>query len=211
MSVPPAPPTKPHRARLALTRRAWLGVAAAFATGALLFVLLWLGQRDQGGDGTAGAPGTRPGRDFAPLPAPAGGTADTGNGRVRPGAPPAMPHAGASDGASPDVAPPPLQPAPPPLATTASPQSAPVPLDMPAPRYPAAAQRAGTSGEVLLQVCVDARGRPGEVSVLRGSGSRDLDRAAIAAARRWTFRPASRGGQAVDGVVNVPIRFDSQR
>lgn len=89
--------------------------------------------------------------------------------------------------------------------------SAPVPVESPGPRYPPRALRRGESGEVMLRIEVDARGRPARVAVASGSGSRDLDRAAIAAARRWRFRPAMRDGEPVDGVVNVPIVFDSGR
>ena len=89
--------------------------------------------------------------------------------------------------------------------------SAPVPIEMPPPRYPSRALRRGETGEVLLRVQVDARGVPSAVDVVSGSGSRDLDRAAASAARRWRFRPAMRDGQPMAGVVNVPITFDSGR
>lgn len=39
------------------------------------------------------------------------------------------------------------------------------------------------------------------------SGRRMLDTAAVAAVKRWTFVPAKRGDEAVDGWVNVPIDF----
>jgi TonB family protein len=90
-------------------------------------------------------------------------------------------------------------------------QSEPVPVEMPPPRYPPGALRARASGDVLLQVQVDARGLPADVEVLRSSGSRELDRAAVTATRRWRFRPAQRDGAPVAGTVNVPIRFETGR
>ena len=64
---------------------------------------------------------------------------------------------------------------------------------------------------MLLRIEVDPRGVPSQVDVAASSGSRDLDRAAVSAARRWRFRPAMRDGVPVSGVVNVPIAFSSPR
>ena len=36
----------------------------------------------------------------------------------------------------------------------------------------------------------------------------DLDRAAMEAVRRWTFRPATRNGQPVTATVIVPLEFN---
>jgi protein TonB len=81
-------------------------------------------------------------------------------------------------------------------------------LSSPAPRYPRDAQRRGETGTVLLRVHVGPDGRPYSVDLVQGSGSRVLDRAASDAVRRWRFRPAVRGGQAVAGEVQVPVTFD---
>lgn len=78
----------------------------------------------------------------------------------------------------------------------------------PAPRYPRTALRAGDEGRVLLRVLVGPDGRPLEVIVEKGSGHRDLDRAAreqVLAA--WRFHPAVRGGRAVSAWALVPIDF----
>jgi len=48
---------------------------------------------------------------------------------------------------------------------------------------------------------------PINVTVAASSQSRDLDRAALDAVRRWRFRPAQRDGQPVAGTVVVPIEF----
>lgn len=81
------------------------------------------------------------------------------------------------------------------------------PLTRAAPEYPAAAQRAGEQGTVVLQVDVGADGKPGDVSIAQRSGSRDLDRAALEAVRGWSFEPAIRDGEAVRSSVQVPVEF----
>jgi protein TonB len=43
--------------------------------------------------------------------------------------------------------------------------------------------------------------------VQRSSGFEMLDRAAIAAVRRWVFEPGRRGGNPVAAWVQVPVRF----
>jgi protein TonB len=56
-------------------------------------------------------------------------------------------------------------------------------------------------------VTVGADGVPTDVTVESSSQSRDLDRAALEAVRKWRFRPAQRGGQPVAGSLVVPIEF----
>ncbi|WP_175883914.1 energy transducer TonB [Burkholderia sp. BCC0044] len=80
-------------------------------------------------------------------------------------------------------------------------------LRNPAPDYPAFAQDQGWEGRVVLRVHVLANGSPDSVEVRTSSGRRVLDSAAVAAVKRWTFVPAKRGDDAVDGWVNVPIDF----
>ena len=67
------------------------------------------------------------------------------------------------------------------------------------------------AGTPLLRVHVDARGNPGDIDVVAGSGSRSLDRAAVEAVGRWRFAPATRDGEPVAGTVQVPIDFTLQR
>jgi TonB family C-terminal domain len=75
------------------------------------------------------------------------------------------------------------------------------------PRYPPAAARAGIEGEVILVIDVDANGNVTNVTVEKSSRNRDLDRAAIEAARKWRFNPATVGGQKSAGRVRVPVNF----
>ncbi|WP_412472980.1 energy transducer TonB, partial [Burkholderia stabilis] len=107
----------------------------------------------------------------------------------------------------------PAVPTPAPAAAPAAPvrETAPIGdaayLRNPAPDYPAFAQDQGWEGRVVLRVHVLANGTPDSVDVRTSSGRRMLDNAAVAAVKRWTFVPAKRGDEAVDGWVNVPIDF----
>lgn len=197
------------------TGRGWWLVAAAIAAGMAVFLVLWLGQRDSAAPYRADEqPPAAAAPVFKPLPAPP--ATGSGGGSRQPAATPA------SSARLEEAAPPPAAVTPgdgvagaPPAPVAATPRelsaSSPVPIESPGPNYPARALRRGESGEVLLRIQVDARGVPATVEVASSSGSRDLDRAAVAAARRWRFRPAMRDGSPVAGVVNVPITFDNRR
>lgn len=209
MSTAPAP-TSPRKPPLGLSLRAWLLIAAAVGVGLLLFALLWIDQRDDRNFFRAGdASRDTAGQAFKPLPAPAGSVTGTTpppaadapptSGRIEPSAPPL-----------PTAPPAPIEPLAPQTGPESAPDNAPMAIETPAPRYPAAALRRNESGEVLLRIEVDSSGLPAVVEVVRSSGSRTLDRAAVAAAREWRFRPALRDGQPVPGTVNVPIAFDSR-
>ncbi|HHZ40374.1 TPA: energy transducer TonB, partial [Xanthomonas vasicola pv. zeae] len=75
------------------------------------------------------------------------------------------------------------------------------------PKYPPAAFRAGVQGEVILIVDVDASGNVTNVSVEKSSRNRDLDRAAMDAARKWKFNASTVNGQKAAGRVRVPVNF----
>ena len=75
------------------------------------------------------------------------------------------------------------------------------------PRYPAKEAREGVGGTVVLRVTIDASGNVLDVAVQRSSRNRNLDRAAMDAARRWKFNPGMRNGVKVGGDVLVPVKF----
>lgn len=77
----------------------------------------------------------------------------------------------------------------------------------PRPGYPAVAIRRGYEGTVVVHAHVLPNGEPEEVSVLRSSGHRILDKAAVVAVKKWRFVPAQRGFKAVASWVQVPIEF----
>lgn len=80
-------------------------------------------------------------------------------------------------------------------------------LDNPAPAYPPLSKKAGEEGRVLLYVFVEASGVAGKIEVRTSSGFERLDRAAMAAVKRWKFVPAKQGAEAVAAWVLVPIAF----
>ena len=77
----------------------------------------------------------------------------------------------------------------------------------PPPDYPSALLERGVGGVVWLRVRVERDGRAADVQLLRGSGQRLLDEAALAAARGWRFVAARRGAQSLASWVEFPVRF----
>ncbi|TDR82847.1 energy transducer TonB [Paludibacterium purpuratum] len=80
-------------------------------------------------------------------------------------------------------------------------------LDNPLPDYPALSRRLGEEGTVLLSVLILADGRVAEVALARSSGYPRLDAAALAAVRRWHYRPARRGAEPIDYRYTQPVAF----
>ncbi len=181
----------------------------AFVAGVLLFLMLWWNHRNNDFYRAEALPKTAEGQQFEPLPAPMPADESGNNasgmgesGRESPGSAPDI--ASAPAPAVPAPAPPPPRQEVPVASSTA-----PVPIESPAPRYPRDALRNGESGTVLLRVHVGPDGTTQAVDLVQGSGSRSLDRAATEAVKRWRFQPAQRNGEAVDGVVQVPIAFNA--
>jgi periplasmic protein TonB len=80
-------------------------------------------------------------------------------------------------------------------------------IDRSQPAYPADALRVRAEGVVRLRVSLDPQGQVVGVSVAETSGTEALDFAALDAARNWHYKPAMRGGQAVAGILEVPVDF----
>jgi protein TonB len=74
------------------------------------------------------------------------------------------------------------------------------------PGYSNDSMRQRIQGTVVLDAVVLANGTVGRVAVVR-SLHPELDQQAIAAARKWLFRPGRRNGQPVDVVVSLVIDF----
>jgi protein TonB len=222
-SSPPVAPPPSHKPWFALptglSRRTLLLAAIAFGVGLVLFLLLIVGQGEDDGFFRAGdTPASgRADQVFEPLPTPdaAGGEdaapgRDTGDSAVSARQPEQvdsrgfpLPDESASFESVAPVAPP--QPSEP--VAAARPDASAKPVRSPRPEYPASAAQRGEAGTVLLQVQVDAQGRPVVVDVVQSSRSRALDREAVRAVRRWEFSPAVRNGQPVASKVLIPIEF----
>jgi protein TonB len=75
------------------------------------------------------------------------------------------------------------------------------------PEYPASARAAGTSGWVALEFDVETDGSVANITVL-GSEPKDVfDKAAVAAAHKWRYRPAVRDGHPIEQRAQMRIRF----
>lgn len=101
----------------------------------------------------------------------------------------------------------PAPPAPPAPAPVTPPSATAGYLKNPAPQYPDLAMRRGWEGTVLLRVQVLASGQPGDIQIQKSSGRTQLDDAALAAVKRWSFVPAKQGNVPQAGWVSVPIDF----
>lgn len=195
-----------------LPRRSLMIAGIAFGVGVLLFLAVWLGNRNN--DFYKAGPAQTPQEvaQVEPLPEPlpaAAGSSDMPDAKPLPvedekpqlveTAPPPAPAAPAA--AAPETAP---------VAMAARDRPQPIADQSPPPTYPPAALRNGVEGSVVVRVDVDATGYPMNVTIIQRSGSRDLDRAASDAVRRWRFQPAQSNGVAVPGSIEVPFDFKAQ-
>ncbi|ATE71321.1 energy transducer TonB [Lysobacter capsici] len=81
-------------------------------------------------------------------------------------------------------------------------------LSSPPPTYPPQAVRENLTGVVELEILVGIDGKPIDVTVVRSSGHRLLDQAAIRVVKsRWKFQAAMSNGQPVQARGRVPIEF----
>jgi TonB family protein len=84
--------------------------------------------------------------------------------------------------------------------------SLPVLISAAPPSYPELALKGRISGQVELEVIVDAKGKVVDARVLRPN--RVFNDAALAAARQRTYKPSLRGGVAVATAFPVVVRFE---
>jgi protein TonB len=75
------------------------------------------------------------------------------------------------------------------------------------PEYPLAARAQGTSGWVDLAFDVETDGAVDNVVVLKSEPKDIFDRAAVAALRKWRYRPVQRDGHSVVRRAQLRIRF----
>ena len=82
-----------------------------------------------------------------------------------------------------------------------------IPLVKVAPRCPPEAALAGTNGEVLLNLLVNASGRVEKIRLLRANPPRVFNREATKAVRRWQFKPKTIDGIAVEQQGELKVEF----
>ncbi len=140
-------------------------------------------------------------------------TSDSGPAAPPPPAPPTNP---VTPPAPTPVAPTPAPvPVPPPAAPAPKPPPAPhiptltaaEPLSQPRPAIPDALRDADLNAafEGVFTVRTDGTAT---VKMISSTGNAALDSLALDAARRWTFRPATRDGQPVESFLRLRIEFD---
>jgi len=79
------------------------------------------------------------------------------------------------------------------------------------PIYPSRLLSKGIGGRVVVEVVVDPTGKIAGAKVRTGSGSRDLDEAALKAVKKWRFRPAVKDGKKTRAKVLIPFDFEVKR
>lgn len=73
--------------------------------------------------------------------------------------------------------------------------------------YPPQAIRDDVEGTTLVQARVMENGTAESITVLRSSGVKTLDDAAIDAVRKATFKPSAQNGKPIASYVRLPIQF----
>lgn len=76
----------------------------------------------------------------------------------------------------------------------------------PQPAYPYKMSRAGISGHVIVQLTVDKKGNATNVRIV-SSSHKGFEEAAIAAAEKWKFHPATQQGKPVEVTIRTRIDF----
>ncbi len=76
-----------------------------------------------------------------------------------------------------------------------------------APQYPRVARERGYEGDVLLEVAILSNGTCNNIRIIKSSGYRLLDRAAIKAVRKWEFTPAERNGKPFISTIQITVVF----
>ena len=82
----------------------------------------------------------------------------------------------------------------------------PVPVRTYAPDYPSEMRRQGVSGLVMVNCLIDEQGNVAETKIEKQSNEA-FGPSAVAALKRWKFKPAQRDGSTVQIHVTIPIKF----
>ncbi|MCC7144441.1 MAG: TonB family protein [Candidatus Eisenbacteria bacterium] len=77
--------------------------------------------------------------------------------------------------------------------------------------YPESAQEKGLEGQVVVVVTIDENGKVVNAKIQASRADAELERAALNAAEKWTFAPATRYGQPVRSTLSLPFKFTRKR
>jgi protein TonB len=64
--------------------------------------------------------------------------------------------------------------------------------------YPLTLQQQGIAGTTSLSFLVTSHGQVRDIAVAQSSGNGDLDAAAVACAKRWRYKPATKDGNPIE-------------
>jgi protein TonB len=82
----------------------------------------------------------------------------------------------------------------------------PVPVRTSAPEYPDELRREGVSGLVMVKCQIDAQGNVTSTEVEKSSNAA-FEKPAMAAVKKWKFKPAKQDGAPIEIKVSIPIKF----
>jgi len=82
----------------------------------------------------------------------------------------------------------------------------PVPVRTVAPEYPMQLKRDGVSGIVTVKCTIDEKGNVVDPQVEKSTNN-GFDESALAALKKWRFKPAQQDGAPVATKVSIPIKF----
>ncbi len=82
----------------------------------------------------------------------------------------------------------------------------PVPVRTVAPEYPVELRRDGVSGLVMVKCTINEQGDVVDPAVEKSSNGA-FDQPALAALKKWKFKPAKQDGSPVAIKVSIPIKF----
>lgn len=82
----------------------------------------------------------------------------------------------------------------------------PVPVRTVAPDYPDELRREGLSGVVMVKASIDENGNVTETLVEKSSNAA-FEKPALAAVKKWKFKPAKQDGSPIAIKVSIPIKF----
>lgn len=103
----------------------------------------------------------------------------------------------------PIVTPPPSEGAHEPVFTEAVPLAG----KQPQPTIPDELRSDTLDATVVVEVEVDADGKPTNATITQSTGKRDLDRLALETAKQWRFKPATKDGAPIESRVRLHIEF----
>ncbi len=83
----------------------------------------------------------------------------------------------------------------------------PVPTKKILPKYPEAAKAIGATGNVVVKVLVDTDGKVKSATIYSSFGNPACEEAALAAARQWEFKPATKDGEPFEQSIQIPFQF----